>query len=454
MAEGDQQSAGVIEPLAIPAGVPEGGSDAEAAWVANLDDELQRHRPAALGALLLATALLRVATVGTGVAVQFDLSDLAHARPNGLAIGLVGASQALTEMIFAPFLARYADRVGRSRLLVAGPLIGVLGVLLVAGGVNAAQLAGARLVEGIGAAAFVPVALGIIAAATVSNRAVRSRASGAFEGATLAGYAGGFALGSFIWVGIHRFAFVALAGLYVASALVCVVFVPRIAPMRVSPLRTVLRTVLGPGPLRSFLPAWMCGFALLGAFLANLAALLRHARVPGQTLMHHFDERLIGGILVGWIVAFLIGIILWTPVLARSHPLRVMRRAVPGTWLILAALLAINHTPLGLGPIWLPFLILGILWLAGFGPAAVTYLADCSEALVADRAALMSFYTVALAGGSAIGAVLGGVSTHLFQADGLIGLGLILSLTTFGLLLVATRQDRRRPPGTATATAG
>ena len=70
-----------------------------------------------------------------------------------------------------------------------------------------------------------------------------------------------------------------------------------------------------------------------------------------------------------------------------------------------------------------PFLVAGILWLAGFGPAAVTYLADCSESLSADRSALMSFYTVALAGGGAIGALLGGYRRALLGIDGLVILG-------------------------------
>ena len=96
-----------------------------------------------------------------------------------------------------------------------------------------------------------------------------------------------------------------------------------------------------------------------------------------------------------------------------------------------------------------PFLVLGILWLAGFGPAAVTYLADCSESLSADRSALMSFYTVALAGGGAIGAVIGGFAAHLLYVDGLVILGLLLSTATFLTLGPVVRFERntRSPAG-------
>ena len=157
--------------------------------------------------------------------------------------------------------------------------------------------------------------------------------------------------------------------------------------------------------------------------------------------MHHFDERLIGGILVGWVVLFLVGIALWTPYLGRHRPLSVMRRAVPGAWLILLALFGLNQFGLALSPVMVPLLAIGILLLAGFGPAAVTYLADCSEALAADRSALMSFYTVALAGGGAVGAVLGGLATRLLQANGLILLGALFSMVTFVLLFEAARRE-------------
>ena len=416
-------------------------------WIASLHSQLEDYRPVAIGALLVAVVLLRVGAVGTAVAVQFDLTDLAGGRPSGVTIGLIGASQAVTEMAFAPILARYADRFGRSRFLIGGALIGALGALLLALGNHPLQLGGARLVEGIGAAAFVPVALGTIAAATSRNPGYRARASGAFEAATLGGYAGGFALGPFAYFALHRSCFALLAALYVAAAVVCLRFVPRVPPLQVSPIRTVIRAVTGPGPLRTFLPGWLCSFALIGAFGANLAALLRHQRIPGQSLVMHFDERVISAILVGWVFFFLIGIVLWTPHIARLGPARVMRRAVPGAWVVLFALLAINHTHLAYAPIFLPILVTGVLILAGFGPAAVTYLADCSEALSADRSALMSFYTVTLAGGGAIGAVLGGVASRWMYIDGLAVLGLLFSGITFLALVRLVRYVGRPLPG-------
>jgi len=430
--------------------VPAGRERGESSFT---DAELGLHktRSQTLTALLIASGLLRVGAVGVGVAVQFRLTDLAGGRPNGLDIGLVGAAQTVTEMVFAPTLSRYADRVGRRKLLVAGPIVSVIAVLLVALGVRPAQLGGARLLEGLGAAAFVPTALGTVAAITSGDRRGRARASAAFEGATLLGYAGGFGLGSVAYFGLHRGAFLLLAGLYALAAAVCLVFVPRIRPLPVHPLRMVIRAAIAPGPMRTFLPGWIASFALIGAFVANLPALLRHRAVSSQSLMHHFDVRVIGLFLIAWIIVLLIGIAVWSPLVPRLGPAVVMRRAVPGAWLAMLALFAINHLPVIGMVLFVPFLAAGILWLAGFGPAAVTYLSDCSESLAADRATLMSFYTVALAGGGALGAVLGGFAAHLLGVDGLVMAGLALSTITFFALGPVVRYERDHPAATPTS---
>jgi MFS family permease len=400
-----------------------------------------------VGALLVASALLRIGAVSAGVAVQFDLSDLAGGHPSGVAVGMVGASQALPEMVFAPMLARYADRLGRRRFLVGGPLLGVLGVMALALSTQAGQLGSSRLLEGIGAAAFVPTALGTIAAATAADHAARARASGAFEGSTLLGYAGGFVVGPFLYHSLHRGCFPLLALFYLVAALICALRVHDAPPLPVSPLRVVLRAITGPGPVRSFIPAWLAVNGLVGVFYANIGALLKRAPVRGQTLVHGFDERLIGLFLLGWVALLVLGIVLWTPTLRRIGGPLTMRRAVPGAVLVLLAIFAMNHQPLWVAPILLPLLAAGVLIQAGFGPAAVNYLADCSEALAADRSALMAFYTVTLAGGGALGAVFGGLISRWLYIDGLCLLGLgLCAVAWFSLTALLRREGGRLAP--------
>jgi MFS family permease len=443
---------GGASPVEVPTAPPE-----EQAEAASLEKELVDSRPSALGALLVGTTLLRVGAAGAGVAVGFDLVDMFGGRPSGIVVGFIGASQAIPEMLFSPFLARLADRLGRRLFLVGGPLFCMLGAVLLSLAIRPESIVVARLVEGIGAACFVPTALGTIAAATTHSRRIRANASGAFEAANLAGYAGGFIVGPFAYHSLHHGAFLVLAGLYLVAGVVCLALVPHVPPLPVSPISRILAAVVGPGPIRSFLPAWIAAFALLGAYAAHLPALLRRFPVPGQTLVHHLDERIVSAILVCWIALLLIGILLWTPRIPRIGAARIMRRATPGAWLISGALLAMNHTPLAWSPLFVPVLIVGILVLAGFGPAAVMYLAECSETFVADRSALMAFYTVALAGGGAIGSVLGGFAVRLGYFDGLVLFGLALSLIAFFALTPVLRYERallgalRAEPDPATA---
>lgn len=404
-----------------------------------------------VGALLVAAMLLRIGAVSAGVAVQFDLSDLAHGHPSGIAVGLVGASQAAPEMLFAPIMARFADRLGRRRFLVGGPLLGALGIVLVGLGLHPGRIGLSRLLEGVGAAAFVPTALGAIAAATAADHAARARASGAFEGSTLLGYAGGFLVGPFLYHSLHRGAFPVLALFYLVAALVCALGVRATPPLAVSPLRVVWRAISGPGPVRIFIPAWLAVNGLVGAFYANLGALLKRSPAGGQTLVHGFDERLIGAFLLVWVLLLVTGIVLWTPALRRLGGPRIMQRSVPGALLVLASLLAMNHLPLRTAPFLLVPLAAGVLIQAGFGPAAVNYLADCSEALAADRSALMSFYTVTLAGGGALGAVFGGLMSRWLLMDGLIILGVALTLLAWVSL---QRVVRYESPGAAVPAPG
>lgn len=404
-----------------------------------------------VGGLLLAAALLRIGAVSAGVAVQFDLSDLAGGHPSGVAVGLVGASQALPEMVFAPLLARMADRLGRRLFLIGGPLLGVLAMGALWLSSHPGTIGSSRLLEGIGAAAFVPTALGTIAAATAVDHAARARASGAFEGSTLVGYAGGFVVGPFLYHSLHRGAFPVLALFYLTASLICVARVVDAPPLPVSPVRVVVRAVTGPGPVRAFLPAWLAVNGLVGAFYANLGALLKRSPVPGQTLVHGFDERVIGLMLLGWVCLLVLGIVLWTPALQRLGGPVVMRRAVPGALMVLAALFAMNHLPLWSAPFLLPLLAGGVLVQAGFGPAAVNYLADCSEALAADRSALMAFYTVTLAGGGALGAVFGGLISRWLYMDGLIVLGCLLTALAWVTLGTVVRYERKRIGLTAAA---
>lgn len=409
-----------------------------------LEHELRESRPVAIGALLAGTALLRVGVAGVSLAIPFDITDLLGSMP--ALIGALAATQAISEMAFSPVLARWADRLGRRTFLVGGPLLGVVAVLISALATSAGLFAIGRLLEGVSAAAFVPTALGTIAAATSHSGDVRAKASGAFEAANLLGYAGGFVIGPFAYHYLGRWGFLVLACCYLSAGLVVLRWVPRVPPLPVSPLRVIARAIAGPGPIRSFIPAWICCFALLSSFYANLPPLLRRSHragpVPGQLLTHSLDERVVSAILVTMVALLVVGIVLWTPFIPRLGSAVTMRRAVPGAWILLGAVLLMNHLPFHFVAVLGPMAILGLLALSGFAPAAVVYLAECSETFAADRSALMAFYTVTLAGGGFVGSLLGGFAVSQWHADGLVVLGTILSVLAFLSLGPVVRYER------------
>jgi MFS family permease len=425
----------------IPVSLPVADSDAQSV-AEHLEEPLVSERPAAIGALLVSTTLLRTGTVAAGASVAFFFGSNSAAYW----AGIVAAVQGLSEAVSAPILARFADRVGRKRFLVGGPLIGGIGALLLVWAQHPHHFVVARILEGVGAGAFVPTALGTIAAASAHSPTIRAKAGSAFEGANLLGYAFGFVLAGLLWRQFHSGSFFFVAGFYAVASITCAIFVPHIPALPVSPISTVFRAITGPGPIRSFLPAWMCAFALIGAYGTNLPALLkttaRMPKNPSQLLVHRLDSPVIGAVLTSWIIILVIGIALWLPVLTRVGAVHTMRRAIPGAWIISVGILALNHTTLSAAPIFIPVISVGVLLLAGFGPAAVTYLAECSETFAADRSALMSFYTVTLAIGGAFGALVGAAWGAWLQVDGLVVFGVLLSLAGFIALRPVANYER------------
>ena len=205
----------------------------------------------------------------------------------------------------------------------------------------------------------------------------------------------------------------------------------------------MFKAITSRGPIRTFVPAWLASFAIIGAILVNLPALLKQGPpLPGQTLLHHLDERVVSAALTAGLILFVLGIALWTPRLTKWGAATTMRRAIPGAWLLCLGLVLINRVPLAQSWLVAPILAGGILILAGFGPAAVSYLAQCSETFAADRSALMSFYTMTLAAGGFCGGVLGGFASRWLQIDGIALLGLLLSALAFFALGRVVAYDK------------
>ncbi|MGC8460808.1 MAG: MFS transporter [Candidatus Dormibacteria bacterium] len=370
--------------------------------------------------LLSAVGILRIGSVGTAIALQFDFIALGHGVPNLVLVGGAGAIQGFTEMVSAPFLARFADRIGTTRMLIAAPVIGIIANILFWITKVPLVFAVPLMLAGLTSAAFVPASLSSLATGTHGHDSRRVTSSSIFEGAVLIGYAGGFIFGPFIWTWFGTGAFLILALFYLVSFILCTTAVPQLPASHVTPIGSLIRDFWNAPSVRLFLPAWIAANSIVGMYYANFAALFHRRAVHAQTLVHHFSPHLISIISGSWILLFIIGMLCWIPLVMKWGATLCMKRAMYGAIIVPIILFVVNHITLHRSIALLPFLAIGILIESGFGPSAVSYLAEHSDLFANDRASLMALYTITLAGGSALGALIGGIAAHLFLFNGLI----------------------------------
>ena len=115
-----------------------------------------------------------------------------------------------------------------------------------------------------------------------------------------------------------------------------------------------------------------------------------------------------------------------------------------GLFGLLLTVFALNH----LGSFSSPFyysllgaLLIELLVLSGFTPAALTYLADVTESYAGDRGSIMGLYSVFLGIGQLVGTSVGGYFADWNGLDGLLLLSAILGGITALSLLALRRQE-------------
>jgi len=115
-----------------------------------------------------------------------------------------------------------------------------------------------------------------------------------------------------------------------------------------------------------------------------------------------------------------------------------------GLFALLLTVFGLNHFGSFSSPLYyslLVALLIELLVLSGFTPAALTYLADVTENYAADRGSIMGLYSVFLGVGQLIGTSIGGYFADWKGVDGLLVLSAILGLITAISLLVLRRRE-------------
>ena len=408
--------------------------------------------PGSLHAVILGTFTLRFSTGLTGAMLVYYLAELPKhgGQPVGpVIVGLFTATFFVAELALSPVFGLLSDRLGHHRVMQYGPLFGAVAVILTGLSADLLVLAGTRWLEGASTAASVPSILGFIAMATADDEGLRGRASARFEAATIAGLGAGFAAAGPLYHFLGPAAFFLNALFYVGSLAIYRFWVP--APDRPAGPSHRPRygwrryvTLLRSSHVWLLAPTWIALNAAVGLYTSQTLFQLvreRDPRFPDQLLVGGFSPLVItAGFVVAGLV-FFAGLIYWGDRFKKYRRTTIIFYGLLGGALLVAAALVVNHSGGLPGIARLSFGIAaaaGLFVLAGATPAALGLLADISEAFPDDRGAIMGVYSVFLAAGHILGALVGGWSAENFGFDGI----LVATFALMGLALLPLFQLR------------
>lgn len=329
-------------------------------------------------------------------------------------VGLVAAMAPIGEFTTVLLSGLVTDRVGRFPVLFSGMAGAAVLFSAVALTRNVLLLGALNFCFGISSGAILASSLAVVA--DRSPHDARGLEMGRFDAMNLAGWLGGFAFGIAI-LGLIQdgrlsipflpFVFVLgaatlLAGLGLAWYLVR--HVPRPAPVRGSPVLSILRAAFSRSVLLVTLP-WLVVYVLIGYVLVFVGTATASVHFPDTYIAAAIGSG--GGVLVVSQPRF-------GRLADRYGRTRMMNLGVGGfVGVMLFASLAIAYGPL------IEILVpLGICVVAalGYGPAALAALADLSRAL--SRGTTMAIYSLTISLGMILGLVVG---TQLVAAFGEVG---------------------------------
>lgn len=422
-----------------------------------------------LVAVLVGSLILRLSAQTMGQMLGFYLESInQNYYPVSYTIqGLVIASFFIPEMLGSPIMGAMSDRYGRKLFILLGPLLGAIAVQITSITVVLWILLFTRLLEGLSTASSVPATLGYISDMTSGRAKLRARIMGLFEITLVGGIALGAITGGYLWkyfgapmmvlgVEIVSPAFSINGLIYLISFAVFYWGLNRSRKSRTSQAESKnysewqrLRHALRSPSVWRFVPAWVAIFAIIGMWTNHSPRLFTGAsRFAGQTLNGSISEVQFGNGFAFLAIFFAAGVLGWSFYLNRYRKTSVMLIATVGLMITLLAVYGLNHTESFNGLIYyllMAVLLLGLLTLSGFTPAALTYLADVTESHKEDRGSIMGLYSVFLGVGQLIGTTTGGRFADWGGIDGLLILCAIFGLLTIWTLVALRRRELPAP---------
>jgi MFS family permease len=423
---------------------------------------LTRALVRSLFAIIVGSLILRLASQVTGQMLQSYFNYI-HRHYHYLSYTLTGfitASFFITELFGSLILGAMSDRYGRRLFILLGPVLGLVAVQMTSMTVVLWLLVITRLLEGLSTASSVPATLGYISEATVGRPALRARVIGLFEITLVGGIALGASVGGYLWryfghrttvlgVELTSPAFSINGLIYLVSL---IIFAWGLKDLKRQPGIAAganskfhhYRAVLRSRRVWLFIPAWLAIFSIIGVWINNSIRLLTgDEHREGQLLMGNISTVQFGNGLAALAIIFAAGILAWSFIMARYRKTSVMLVAVGGLFILLGTVYGLNHLGSFATPLYYPLmavLLVGIVLLSGFTPAALTYLADVTESYTEDRGSIMGLYSVFLGVGQLLGAMSGGYFAQQRGVDGLLELSAAFGVITVISLLLLRRM--------------
>ncbi|MFI5079203.1 MAG: MFS transporter [Vicinamibacteria bacterium] len=182
-------------------------------------------------------------------------------------------------------------------------------------------------------------------------------------------------------------------------------------------------------------PTWIAVNASIGLWFSQSIFQFskEDPRFPDQFLLQGFSpvQISLAAIVIG--LVFGAGLIYWGNRFKNMRRTTIILYGILGGGVLVLGGLAINHGAALLFVVPIGGLVaagIGLFVLAGATPAALGLLADISERFPADRGAIMGLYSVFLAIGQILGAIVGGIAADWRGIDGLL-------VATMAMLLIA-----------------
>ncbi|MFP5264988.1 MAG: MFS transporter [Blastocatellia bacterium] len=430
-----------------------------------------------LVAVLVGSMILRLASQTTGQMLQFYFKAINenHYHLSYTTTGFITASFFIAELLGAPVLGAMSDRYGRKRFIILGPLLGAIAVQITSMTVMVWLLVLTRLLEGLSTASSVPATLGYISETTVGRPNLRARIIGLYEITLVGGLALGAVAGGYLWEWLGDGAALTFAGVELFSPAFCINGLIYLLSLAIFAwgLKDIGRGAhQGPAPANGklkhyrevfrspavwmFIPAWLSVFAIVGMWTNHSPRLMTSEQNYGNQLLTGINTVKFGNSFAALAVIFGVGILGWSFILGRYRKTSVMLVATGGLFVTLAAVYGFNHVESFSSLLYYPLLaslLLGIVVLSGFTPAALTYLADVTESYAEDRGSIMGLYSVFLGVGQLLGTATGGYFADWDGTDGLLLLSAAFGLVTVLSLVLLRRRTASPAPPPATARA-